>query len=111
MPASGERSAPWVLTRVPVEVWDRDVEGVVALLQPGVTVSGRILVDGAPPASGQQPLIQLIGIDPLALTGQSYPRVYFPGTVEIAQAKTIAAEPGARLEGLDIRLVLVDRSR
>ena len=50
-------------------------------------------------------------IDPLALTGQSYPRVYFPGTVELAQAKAITAEPGARLEGLDLRLVLIDRSR
>jgi hypothetical protein len=50
-------------------------------------------------------------IDPLALTSQSYPRVYFPGTVELTQAKAITAEPGARLEGLDIRLVLVERSR
>ena len=50
-------------------------------------------------------------IDPLALTGQSYPRVYFPGAVEIAQAKAVTAEPGARLEGLDIRLVLIDRTR
>ncbi|MBK9239326.1 MAG: carboxypeptidase regulatory-like domain-containing protein [Acidobacteria bacterium] len=50
-------------------------------------------------------------IDPLALTGQSYPRVYFPGAVEIAQAKVVTAEPGARLEGLDIRLVLIDRNR
>ena len=48
-------------------------------------------------------------IDPLAFTGQSYRRVYFPGTVEIAQAKAIAAEAGARLDGLDIRLVLVSR--
>ena len=50
-------------------------------------------------------------IHPLALTGQSYPRVYFPGTVELTQAKVITAEPGARLEGLDIRLILIDRSR
>ena len=48
-------------------------------------------------------------MDPLALTGQSYPRVYFPGTVELAQAKAITAEPGARLDGLDIRLVLASR--
>jgi hypothetical protein len=46
-------------------------------------------------------------IDPLALTGQSYPRVYFPGTVELAQAKPVTAEPGARIEGLDIRLIVV----
>lgn len=50
-------------------------------------------------------------IHPLALTGQTYPRVYFPGTVDVAQAKAIAAESGARIEGLDIRLVLTDRSR
>jgi hypothetical protein len=50
-------------------------------------------------------------IDPLALTGQSYPRVYFPGVVDIAEAKAVTAEPGARLEGLDIRLVLTDGLR
>ena len=50
-------------------------------------------------------------IDPLAFTGQSYARVYFPGTVELAQAKPVTAEPGARLDGLDIRLVLTDGVR
>jgi hypothetical protein len=60
-----------------------------------------------------QSLSQLLAsgafIDPLAFSGESYRRVYFPGTVELAQAKAIAAEAGARLEGLDIRLVLVSR--
>ena len=59
---------------------------------------------------GMQTLSQLLTagafMDPLALTGQSYPRVYFPGTLELAQAKPITAEPGARVDGLDIRLVL-----
>lgn len=50
-------------------------------------------------------------MDPLALTGQSYPRVYFPGTVELSQAKPVSAERGARLDGLDIRLVLSDAVR
>ena len=47
----------------------------------------------------------------IARGGQSYPRVYFPGTVELIQAKAITAEPGAHLEGLDIRLVLIERAR
>lgn len=64
---------------------------------------------------GMQALSQLLTtgafIDPLAFTGQSYRRVYFPGTVELAQAKPIVAEAGANVEGLDIRLVLMDRQR
>lgn len=48
-------------------------------------------------------------IDPLALTGQSHPRVYFPGTVELAQARPITAEPGARLDDMNLRLVLKER--
>jgi hypothetical protein len=71
LPAPGERSAPLVITRVRVEVWDRDVEGVVALLQPGVTISGRVLVDGAPAA--QLPSIQLIGLNGLPGTGARRP--------------------------------------
>ena len=73
LPAPGERSAPLVITRVPVEVWDRDVEGVVALLQPGVTISGRILVDGAAPTSGQLPSIQLVGLNGSQGTGARRP--------------------------------------
>jgi hypothetical protein len=81
MPAPGERSAPLVIARVPIEVWDRDLDGVVALLQPGVTVSGRIHVDGAPPASGQQPLIQLIGMN--GLPGSSAMRLDAEGAFTI----------------------------
>ena len=50
-------------------------------------------------------------IDPRAFTGLHYRRVYFPGTVDLTQAKPIVAEPGARVEGLDLRLILLDRIR
>lgn len=65
LPAPGERAAPLIITRTPIEVLDRDVDGVIALLQPGVTISGRVLVDGAPPAAGQSLSVQLAGINGL----------------------------------------------
>lgn len=50
-------------------------------------------------------------IHPFALTGRTYPRVYFPGTTEKADAKAITAEAGARLDSIDIRLVLKEPVR
>ena len=82
LPAPGERSTPLVITRVPVEVQDRDVEGVIALLQPGVSISGRVLVDGAPPAADQLPGVQLIGLN--GLPGQSALRLSPDGTFTIS---------------------------
>ena len=81
LPAPGERSAPPVLTRISIEVWDRDLDGVLVLLQPGVTVSGRVLVDGVPPADGQLPMIQLIGMN--GLPGSSARRANADGTFTI----------------------------
>src|SRR5688572_17057930 len=74
-------SKPSVQARVPIEVWDRDLDGVVALLQPGVTVSGRVLIDGAPPPAGQQPLIQLIGMN--GMPGSGAKRLDAEGTFTI----------------------------
>lgn len=69
MPNPGERGGPLAMTRVPVEVWDRDVDGVAAVLQPGVTLSGRVLVDGAPFPAEQRPSIQLLGTNGMPGTG------------------------------------------
>jgi hypothetical protein len=59
---------------------------------------------------GMQAMSQLLGtgafIDPRALTGHTYPRMYFPGTMDATEAKAIAAGAGARLDNVDIRLVL-----
>ncbi len=45
-------------------------------------------------------------IDPGALTKLTYPRVYFPGTVDAAQAKGVILRPGSRVDGIDLRLVV-----
>jgi hypothetical protein len=62
---------------------------------------------------GMQAIAQLTGaggfIHPFALTGQTYPRVYFPGTTEPAQAKPVMVDAGARLDSIDLRLVLKER--
>jgi hypothetical protein len=76
--APGERSTPFTSTRVPIEVWDRDVDGVTAVLQPGVTVSGRVLIDGAPPPPDRLPFVQLIGLN--GQPGTSAQRVTADGT-------------------------------
>jgi hypothetical protein len=59
---------------------------------------------------GMQAITQLTGagayIHPFALTGQSYPRVYFPGSIDAAQAKPVTVDAGARLDGIDMRLIL-----
>ena len=63
---------------------------------------------------GMQGLASLLGagafIHPLALTGQTYPRVYFPGTADATQAKPLTVDAGARLDSIDLRLILKERS-
>jgi protocatechuate 3,4-dioxygenase beta subunit len=69
LPAPGERAGPAVTTRVPLEVWDRDVEGVMAVLQPDVRITGKLLIDGAPPPAAQRPRVALNGMNGLPGTG------------------------------------------
>jgi hypothetical protein len=45
-------------------------------------------------------------IDPLVVAGQSSPAVYYPGTTDRAAAQAVEAGPGARLAGIDLRLVV-----
>jgi hypothetical protein len=46
------------ITGQPIEVVDRDVDGVSIVVQPDVTVTGRVMIDGAPP-QGETILVQL----------------------------------------------------
>ena len=50
-----------------IEIVDRDLDGVVLTLQPGVTVSGRVSIDGNPPIAGD-PLV-LVQLQTTGLTG------------------------------------------
>jgi hypothetical protein len=45
-------------------------------------------------------------IDPRALTGQTYPPVFFPGTTDRSEAGQVKVAAGARVEGIDLRLVV-----
>jgi hypothetical protein len=45
-------------------------------------------------------------IDPRALTGQVYPPVFFPGTTDRSAAAPVKVAPGARVEGIDLRLIV-----
>jgi hypothetical protein len=45
-------------------------------------------------------------IDPRALIGQTYPPVFFPGTTDRAAAEPVKVAAGARLEGIDLRLIV-----
>jgi len=45
-------------------------------------------------------------IDPRALTGQIYPPVFFPGTTDRSAASPVKVGPGARVEGIDLRLIV-----
>ena len=45
-------------------------------------------------------------IDPLALTGRTYPTVYFPGVTDRASAQRVEVAPGREVYGIDLRLVV-----
>ena len=45
-------------------------------------------------------------IDPRALTGQTYPAVFFPGTTDRAEAGSVKVTAGAQVDGIDMRLVV-----
>lgn len=45
-------------------------------------------------------------IDPRALTAQTYPTVFYPGTTDRTAATQVKAGPGARIDGIDLALVV-----
>jgi hypothetical protein len=45
-------------------------------------------------------------IDPRALTGQTYLPVFYPGTTDRGSAEPIKVAAGARIEGIDLRLIV-----
>jgi len=45
-------------------------------------------------------------IDPAVIANLSWPTVFYPGTTEAAQAQPVDAGPGARVSGIDLRLVV-----
>ena len=57
-----------------------------------------------------QPLASLLPsggfIDPRALTGQIYPAVFYPGVTERGEATPVKAGPGARIDGIDLKLIV-----
>jgi hypothetical protein len=64
---------------------------------PGEGLS-RVPLSGILPAGGF--------IDPRALTNESYPEVYYPNTTDHGAATPIKAGPGARIEAIDLRLIV-----
>jgi hypothetical protein len=57
-----------------------------------------------------EPLLGLLRtgafIDPRTLTGEWYPAVFYPGTVDPFKAQPIAVGPGATAAGIDLQLVV-----
>jgi hypothetical protein len=45
-------------------------------------------------------------IDPHALTGQTYPTVFYPGTTDRSAATPVKVTAGARIDGIDLTLVV-----
>ena len=59
---------------------------------------------------GSQAISALLSVgsflDPRALTGRTYPAVYFPATIDHATAIAIDVAPGAEVAGIDLRLIV-----
>jgi hypothetical protein len=84
----------------------------------GRTLSGAVLVTPTPPCPDcpgegmmQQPVAPLLKtgafIDPGALSRETYPTMFYPGTTDRSAATPVKAPAGARVEGIDLRLVVV----
>ena len=84
---------------------------------PGPSIDGTFVRTPTPPCPDcrgegtlSQPLAGVFAtggfIDPRALTGQTYPTVYYPGSIDPAAATAIKAAPGARIDGIDLTLVV-----
>ena len=83
----------------------------------GPSIDGLLIITPTPPCPdcrgegrAQQPVGAVTStggfIDPRALTGETYPAVFYPGTTERSEAAPVKAGPGARIEGVDLKLVL-----
>jgi hypothetical protein len=84
---------------------------------PGPSIDGTFVRTPTPPCPDcrgegtmSQPLSMLLPsggfIDPRALTGQTYPMVFYPGTTDRAAATPVKAAPGARIDGIDLTLIV-----
>ena len=84
---------------------------------PGPSIDGTFVRTPTPPCPDcrgegtmSQPLSMLLPsggfIDPRALTGQTYPMVFYPGTTDRAAAALVKAAPGARIDGIDLTLIV-----
>ena len=83
----------------------------------GPSIDGTYLRTPTPPCPDcpgegtmSQPLASLFAsgafIDPRALTGQTYPPVFYPGTTDRSAATPVKAAPGARIDGIDLTLIV-----
>jgi hypothetical protein len=81
------------------------------------SIQGTFLVTPTPPCpgcmgegAGRQGLTSLLTngafIDPRALTGQTYPPVFFPGTTDRSAAGQVTVKAGAQVDAIDLRLVV-----
>lgn len=94
-----------------------DVYIVSAEPYPGPSIQGGFMQTPTPPhpdapgeGVGRSSLTAVLDagafIDPRALTRETYPTVFYPGTTERKTATPLKAGPGARLDGIDLRLVV-----
>jgi carboxypeptidase family protein len=83
----------------------------------GPSIQGAVVNTPTPPCpdcpgegAGRMPLAGLLAsgafIDPRALTGQTYPAVFFPGTTDRSAAGSVKVIAGAQVDGIDLRLVV-----
>lgn len=82
-------------------------------------IEGPVLITPTPPCpdcpgegQGGQRMATLLAagafIDPRALTGRTYPPVFYPDTIDRSLAGQVKVAAGARVEGIDLRLIVRD---
>ena len=93
-----------------------DTYVIEAQRYPGPAIQNNRLNSPTPPCPdcrGEGSMMQALGpllasggfIDARALTGQTSPSVFYPGTTERGAATPLKAGDGARIEGIDVQLI------
>ncbi|HET9271483.1 MAG TPA: carboxypeptidase-like regulatory domain-containing protein, partial [Vicinamibacterales bacterium] len=87
----GQPPPPMLFSFMPVSVGDADVSGLSVITQPGLTVSGRLELEGPAPPPGSRTMVSLT-IDPLQVANRSTSSINMTGP--LVPFSTPAMMPG-----------------
>lgn len=76
--SAGQPPPPMLFAFLPVTIGGDDVTGLSVVTQSGLTISGRVELDGPPPAPGSRSMVQLT-VDPLAGANRSTSAINLTG--------------------------------